>query len=155
MLAILEQHGAICPTCRSPYHLEVTFTGTCKLTPDGTEDAGDHEYDEKAHCLCSECGWRGDFGEATSAFEDLPDVDGVSLIEDRKVRVSKEAVALFNARWPASSLRTSRAYWFEFDANRDLIDTDVPEQDDGDAATALAEDCEAWLFDAKAPAWSE
>jgi hypothetical protein len=70
----------------------------------------------------------------------------------RKVIVSRVAVALFNAQWPCSSLRASRAYWFEFAANGDLIDTDCPEQDDGDAAAALAQDCQQYL-DGVVPSW--
>ncbi len=54
----------------------------------------------------------------------------------RKVIVSRDEVANFNSRWPCSELRDSRAYWFEFDSDGDLIDTDVPEQDDGSAASA-------------------
>lgn len=61
----------------------------------------------------------------------------------------------FNASWPCSGLRGTRAYWFEFDSNGDLIDTDVPEQDDGSAAQAMVDDCKAWLFNDTAPEWSE
>ena len=70
-----------------------------------------------------------------------------------KVIVSREGVALFNARWPGSKLRQSRAYWFEFDQDGDLVDTDVPEQDDGPEAVAMSEDCKAWLFDGIQPEW--
>lgn len=77
----------------------------------------------------------------------------LSLVGPGKVRVSSAGVALFNARWPGSSLRSSRAYWFEFDSGGDLIDTDCPEQDDGPAAAALADDCRAWLQDDTAPEW--
>lgn len=73
----------------------------------------------------------------------------------RKVIVSREEVANFNSRWPCSELRSERAYWFEFASNGDLIDTDVPEQDDGSAATAMAADCQAFLFDGTQPEWSE
>lgn len=69
----------------------------------------------------------------------------IEIVGRRKVRVSREGIAVFNARWPGSTLRDSRAYWFEFDESGDLIDTDVPEQDDGPAAVALAADCLAWL----------
>lgn len=69
----------------------------------------------------------------------------LSLVGPRKVRISSEGVALFNAYWPCSTLRSSRAYWFEFDAYGDLVDTDVPEHDDGSAAVALAADCQEWM----------
>jgi hypothetical protein len=71
-----------------------------------------------------------------------------------KVIVSAAGVAAFNSRWPCSELRDSRHYWFEFDESRDLIDSDVPEHDDGSAAAAMAEDCKAWLFDDVNPEWA-
>ena len=77
------------------------------------------------------------------------------VIVSREVSVSREGVAAFNRRWPCSELRDSRAYWFEFDSDGNLIDTDVPEQDDGSAATAMAEDCKAFYFDDTMPEWAE
>jgi hypothetical protein len=72
-----------------------------------------------------------------------------------KVIVTRCEVARFNASWPCSRLRPSRSYWFEFDPdNGDLIDTDCPEQDDGPEASAMAEDCKAFLFDHTRPAWA-
>ena len=65
----------------------------------------------------------------------------------RKVMVSREEVYRFRQSWPCSNLR-DRSYWFEFDANGDLIDTDVPEHDDGPGAAALAEDAKAFLLSA-------
>ena len=62
----------------------------------------------------------------------------------RKVRISQEEVRLFRQGWPCSNLR-DRAYWFEFDAGGNLIDTDVPEHDDGPGASALADDAKAFL----------
>lgn len=73
----------------------------------------------------------------------------------RKVLVSREGVAAFNRTWPCSSLRASRAYWFEFDADGDLIDTDCPEQDAGPAASAMADDCKAYLFEDEQPTWAD
>lgn len=64
----------------------------------------------------------------------------------RKVIVTPDDVAEFNDSWPGSNLR-DRAYWFEFDENGDLIDTDVPEQDDGEAAAALSQDAQAFMED--------
>lgn len=75
-------------------------------------------------------------------------------IKGNKVFVSRAEVAVFNAKWPCSELRATRSYWFDFDANGDLVDTDVPEHDDGPAASAMAEDCKKALFnDSFAPEW--
>jgi len=74
-------------------------------------------------------------------------------VKNLKVFVSRGEVAEFNRRWRCSELRSTRGYWFEFDADRDLIDTDLPEHDDGPAATAMADDCRAYLFDDRTPDW--
>ena len=71
-----------------------------------------------------------------------------------KVIVSREAVASFNRGWPCSELQSTRAYWFEFDASGDLIDTDVPEHSDGSAAVAMADDCRAFLMEGERPEWA-
>lgn len=76
------------------------------------------------------------------------------VIQGRKVIVSRAAVESFNRGWPCSELRSTRAYWFEFEANGDLIDTDVPELDDGSASVAMCEDCKAFLFEGERPAWA-
>ena len=61
-----------------------------------------------------------------------------------KVRFSQAEVEAFKRSWPCAELR-NRSYWFEFDkSNGDLVDHDVPHQDDGSAATALSQD--AWKF---------
>lgn len=81
----------------------------------------------------------------------------------RKVIVSRDEVASFNRGWPGSTLRATRAYWFDFDSgyttDPDLVDTDVPEQDDGPAAHAMAMDCREFLRaqdegDDWRPSWS-
>lgn len=76
------------------------------------------------------------------------------IISAHKVYVSRRDVESFNRGWPCSTLRASRAYWFEFDESGDLVDTDCPEQDDGPAASAMADDCKAYLFDDLAPSWA-
>jgi hypothetical protein len=73
----------------------------------------------------------------------------------RKVNVTRAGIALFNAQWPCSELRPSRSYWFEFDTAGDLVDTDCPQHDDGPAASALADDCKAYLEDGAIPAWCD
>ena len=78
----------------------------------------------------------------------------LTLVGPNKVRVSRDGVASFNRGWPCSELRDTRAYWFEFDGRGDLIDTDLPHTDDGNASAAMAEDCKAWLFDGVSPSWA-
>jgi hypothetical protein len=70
-----------------------------------------------------------------------------TLVGLRKVRFSPEEVHIFNTRWPCSTLR-NRSYWFEFDSNGDLVDTDIPEHDDGPAALALSQDAQTFLNEA-------
>ena len=65
----------------------------------------------------------------------------------RKVIVSRDEVAAFRASWPCCKLR-DRSYWFEFDDGGSLVDTDVPEQDDGPEASALADDAKKFLEEA-------
>jgi hypothetical protein len=71
-----------------------------------------------------------------------------------KVFVSRDDIAAFNRQWPCSELRSSRAYWFEFDADGDLVDTDCPEQDDGSAASAVASDCREFFLHGTLPDWA-
>ncbi len=69
-----------------------------------------------------------------------------------KVFVTADEIRLFNASWPCSTLRSTRSYWFEFDTiNGELTDTDCPESDDGEAASAIAEDCKRFYFEANGP----
>jgi hypothetical protein len=79
----------------------------------------------------------------------------MAKIIGRKVIASRSEVANFNSRWPCSTLRSTRAYWFEFDAFGDLVDADCPEHDDGPASVAMAEDCKAFLFTGVESAWME
>jgi hypothetical protein len=74
-------------------------------------------------------------------------------VTGRKVIVSRDAVRSFNRSWPCSTLR-DRSYWFEFDTDGDLVDTDVPESDDGPAATAMSEDCQTYLNRDIRPEWA-
>jgi hypothetical protein len=69
----------------------------------------------------------------------------------RSINFDKAAIAHFNAQWPASQLDTSRSYWFEFDENRNLIDTDC--EIDGPETLALAADAETYIFDYRYPEW--
>ena len=78
-----------------------------------------------------------------------------TMVGSNKIRISKEGIAAFNRVWPCSTLRSSRAYWFEFEDSGDLVDTDVPEHDDGPAASALADDAREFLFNSDLPSWAD
>ena len=77
----------------------------------------------------------------------------IKIIGPRKVQVTRVGVALFNAQWPCSKLSSERCYWFEFDENRDLVDTDVPEHSDGPEAKAMADDALSFLL-GDVPDWA-
>jgi hypothetical protein len=76
----------------------------------------------------------------------------IHLVGPRKVRITRAGVSLFNSRWPGSKLDPKRAYWFEFDAEGNLVDHDVPEHSDGTESLALSNDAQAWL---EADTWPE
>lgn len=61
-----NQFGYLCPQCKKGDKLRVSFTGECVLTPDGTEDDGDHEWDNDSpvFCNCLWCGQVKDLEEA-------------------------------------------------------------------------------------------
>ena len=80
-------------------------------------------------------------------------MNAITLVSPGKVRVSAAGVASFNRSWPGSTLRSTRAYWFEFEPGGDLVDTDLPEHDDGPAATVLCNDCREWLINGTRPEW--
>lgn len=94
-----------------------------------------------------------DDGQGSYGYDDNP-VVVFDMVGPRKVRVSRAGVGWFNAQWPGSTLRPSRSYWFEFGHDGDLVDTDVPEHDDGPAAQAMSQDAQAWLEHGTLPAWA-
>lgn len=57
-----------CPKCQSDSKIEVAFAGLCRLTPDGSEDVGDHEYDEDSLAQCGACGHTGRLSTFTYIF---------------------------------------------------------------------------------------
>lgn len=73
--------------------------------------------------------------------------DYFTLIAPGTVQVSADGVADFNSRWPNSPLKPDRTYTFMFDCCGNLIDTDVPGEDDGAAALVLSFDAGDWLLE--------
>lgn len=68
-----DDEHTYCPAYKDDGRISVTFTGTCALTENGSEDAGDHEYDAASDTQCGACGHVGtlaDFTHAEPANED-------------------------------------------------------------------------------------
>lgn len=74
-------------------------------------------------------------------------------VQGQKVFVSSYEIAAFKRTWPCSGL-SDCAYWFEFAANGDLVDTDVAPHDSGAAAAAVADECRKYLMEGVAPDWA-
>lgn len=55
-MSVKSSFEMACPKCGDDADLHVTFTGTCRLVGNGSEDCGDHEWDNDSLCLCGECG---------------------------------------------------------------------------------------------------
>lgn len=55
----LKWHNKICPTCKNDQDLRVMYVGTARLTNSGSEDDGDHEWDNDNVCTCRWCGFSG------------------------------------------------------------------------------------------------
>lgn len=61
--------GVECPSCGSGGPFDVTGSATFRVTDEGSEVVGDHEWDEASDCRCVECGYRKAFGEFKAAEE--------------------------------------------------------------------------------------
>ena len=57
----------VCPRCGRGDLLDVEFTGVCRLTADGSEDIGDHSFDDNSQADCQACGWSGVVGSLREA----------------------------------------------------------------------------------------
>jgi hypothetical protein len=54
-----------CPECGSRGRFSIACTTTCLFDDSGSEDDGDHEYDEKSSCSCRSCGHGGTVADFT------------------------------------------------------------------------------------------
>lgn len=58
-----------CPACGQANELIIMITTLARVTPDGSEPEGDHEWDDASYCRCPECGLDGtvaDFSQSVS-----------------------------------------------------------------------------------------
>lgn len=74
MSTVREEWGVICPACRKDDGLEVTVKVWAKLSVDGTDAEGDHEWDSESPCVCA-CGWKGEVSQARAACDEEDAID--------------------------------------------------------------------------------
>lgn len=48
-----------CPTCASDAHLMIVITAWAKLSADGTDPSGEHDWDDASDCTCNACDHAG------------------------------------------------------------------------------------------------
>jgi hypothetical protein len=58
-MSVRSSFEMCCPKCYDDSEITITFTGTCKLVPDGSEDCGDHEWNDDSAATCGACGFAG------------------------------------------------------------------------------------------------
>ncbi len=83
-MSVWDEWHLKCPKCGSDEYLEVVFKGTARLTSQGTEDIGDHEWDQESYMACAHCGHDGnvrDFDSDTPPNQDA-DSGGDRLMQD-------------------------------------------------------------------------
>lgn len=73
-------HNLTCPSCKLTDDFRVEFIGECRLTSDGSEDGGNHEWDETSRIWCG-CGWQGMVGDCQ------PRSERAKLAKEKAARV--------------------------------------------------------------------
>ena len=73
--------GLCCPACGQTDELCIMITTLARVTADGSDPDGDHEWDDTSYCHCPECGHAGvvsDFNERVSKaeHETVPTMEG-------------------------------------------------------------------------------
>lgn len=73
-----------CPACGQAEHLLINITTLARVTADGTEPEGDHEWDDASYCRCPECGRGGTVADFSHSVSD--DATPAITSEDSEVR---------------------------------------------------------------------
>ena len=59
MSTVRNLFGMACPNCGSDEQLRVVLTVVARLSTDGTEPFGDHDWNDKSLCMCDACEFVG------------------------------------------------------------------------------------------------
>ena len=71
-LNLKDTFGLGCPACGQADELCIMITTLARVTADGSEPEGDHEWEDTSYCDCPECGHAGvvaDFDQSISEAE--------------------------------------------------------------------------------------
>ena len=60
-----------CSACGQANELIIMISTLARLTPDGSEPEGDHEWDDASYCRCPECGHDGTVADFTQSVSDV------------------------------------------------------------------------------------
>ena len=60
-----------CPDCKQNDEFEIAVSVWAKVTDEGSETFGDHEWDDNSVCRCPQCGWTGIVSELTVYSEEI------------------------------------------------------------------------------------
>ena len=59
-----------CPACGQANELVIMIATLSRVTPEGSEPEGDHEWDQASYCRCPECGHDGNVADFTQTISD-------------------------------------------------------------------------------------
>jgi hypothetical protein len=62
-----NQFGYLCPKCGQGDSLSISAKTIVRLYSNGTEDAGDHTWDDDSSASCGACDWEGTVGQLRQA----------------------------------------------------------------------------------------
>jgi hypothetical protein len=65
MESLLDTFGLACPRCGNAQVLHIAITCLSRVTSDGSEPFGDHEWDRASLCVCPDCNHAATVGDFT------------------------------------------------------------------------------------------
>ena len=63
MMTVRQIYGLACPRCDYDETLDIQIFCMARVTSQGSEPFGDHEWDEDSFCRCPNCNRTGDVSE--------------------------------------------------------------------------------------------
>ena len=65
MTSLRDIHALACPGCGQAYALDIQIFCMSRITADGSEPYGDHDWDGASYSSCPDCGHSGDVADFT------------------------------------------------------------------------------------------